>query len=85
MAAITEQLKADYLAGPDPEFRRQAIMALGINGRENIEFFQQALQTEQDEQLLNMIERMISMFNTPPPAVPPPGTVVTPAPTPATQ
>lgn len=85
VAAINQQLKEDYLAGPDVAFRTQAIMALGINGRSNIEFFQQAMQTEQDPQLKTLLERMVTMFTAAPPATPPPGTVVTPVPIPDTQ
>ncbi len=85
MAAITQQLKEDYQAGPDAAFRTQAIMALGINGRENVEFLQQAAQTEQDPQLKTLIDRMVRMFTAAPPTSPPPGTIVTPVPTLDTQ
>lgn len=84
-SAINQQVKEDYLAGPDAAFRTQAIMALGINGRDNVDFLQQALQTEQDPQLKTLIERMVRMFTAPPPATPPPGTVITPVPIPDVQ
>jgi len=81
-ASIIEQLKLDYQAGPDAAFRSQAIMALAIDGRENLPFFQQSLTTEQDPQVRNLLERLIRMFTAQQPQAPPPGTAVTPAPTP---
>lgn len=79
---LNSQLRLDYQAGQDVAFRSQAIMALAVNGRSNVDFFQQAYQTEQDPGLKGLLERLIRMFTAPPAATPPPGTVVTPAPTP---
>ena len=79
---LTIALKEDYQTGPDAAYRSQAIMALAVHGPENVDFFQQALQTEQDAQLHNLLERLVRSFTAAPPATPPPGTVVTPVPTP---
>ncbi len=82
VAAISEQLKQSYQTGPDADFRSQAIMALAVDGRNNLPFFQQALQTEQDAQLKTLLERLVRIFSQAPPQAPPPGTVVTPVPQP---
>jgi hypothetical protein len=80
-SAITQGLKDQYTQGGDAGQRQQIIMALATNGRENADFFQQALQTEPDPQNREMLQRLVRMFTAPPPATPPPGTVVTPVPT----
>ena len=81
-AALGEELKQSYQNGPDAAFRSQAIMALAVDGRNNLPFFQQALQTEQDPQLRTLLERLIRIYSQSPPQAPPPGTAVTPVPQP---
>lgn len=59
--AINEQLKLDFQAGTDPAFRSQAAMALALMGKENLPFFQQALSTEQDPNVKNLLEKLTKM------------------------
>lgn len=59
--AINEQLKLDFQAGTDPAFRSQAAMALALMGKENLPFFQQALTTEQDPNVKNLLEKLTKM------------------------
>lgn len=82
VSAITEQLKQDYQTGGDAAYRSQAVMALAVDGRNNLPFFQQALQTEQDPQLRTLLERLVRIFSQTAPAAPPAGTSVTPVPQP---
>lgn len=84
-AAMTDNLKEAYNSGPDAAYRQQAIMALAIDGRDNLEFFQQAIQTEQDQDLRQLLERLVRMYTQAPRATPPPGAAITPAPTPDVQ
>ena len=59
--AINEQLKLDFQAGTDPAFRSQAAMALALMGKDNLPFFQQALTTEQDPNVKNLLEKLTKM------------------------
>lgn len=79
--AISTALKEYYPKAADAGTRQQIIMALATEGKANAEFFQQMLGTEQDNSNREMLQRLVRMFTAPPPATPPPGTVVTPVPT----
>lgn len=61
-AKVNEQLKLDFQAGTDPAFRSQAVMALAIGGRQNLPFFQQALQSEQDPNVKALLEKLVRMY-----------------------
>lgn len=78
LAMYNGQVQQEYEGANDPEYRSQAIMALAINGRENLEFFQTMLQTEQDPQLRQLLERFVRMYS----GAPATGATATPAPTP---
>ncbi|MGI8907019.1 MAG: HEAT repeat domain-containing protein [Candidatus Sumerlaeaceae bacterium] len=58
---INEQLRLDFQAGTDAAFRTQAAMALALMGKENLPFFQQALTTEQDPNVKNLLEKLTKM------------------------
>lgn len=59
--AINEQLKLDFQAGSEPAFRSQAAMALAQMGKENLPFFQEMLQREQDPNVKNLLEKLTRM------------------------
>lgn len=80
-AALSEMLREQYKQAPDAGYRQQVLMALATDGKANVEFFREALQTEQDSQLKETLQRLVNMLSAPPPSAPPPGTVVTPVPT----
>jgi len=83
METLRGGLKAAYNApNTDGTFRQQVIMALAAEGKVNADFFASAAQTETDPQLREMLARLVQVYTAPPPATPPPGTVITPAPTP---
>lgn len=78
--AISETLRNLYQNTEDARTRQYLIMAMALD-RQNIEFFVQAMPGETDQQNLQTLERLISIYTAPPPQPPPPGTVVTPVPT----
>lgn len=82
VTAYTAQLKQDYETGPDAAYRGQAIMALATDGAANLEFFQHALTIEQDPNLVQLLESLVRLYTQTAPQAPPPGTQVTPVPTP---
>lgn len=64
---INDQLKLDFQAGTDAAFRSQAAMAMALLGRENIPFFQQAIATEQDPNVKQLLEKLSRMqYGNPP-------------------
>jgi len=58
---INEQLKLDFQAGMEAAYRSQAAMALALYGRENLPFFQEQIQREQDPNVKNLLEKLIRM------------------------
>lgn len=81
-AIYNGELKKQFGAAKDAVVRQQIIMALAVEGKDNLEFFQEALKTEQDAQNKKLLERLVTIYTSPAPQAPPPGTVVTPVPTP---
>ncbi|MGI8907395.1 MAG: hypothetical protein ACR2IE_12995 [Candidatus Sumerlaeaceae bacterium] len=57
---ISEQLKLHYQAGLANEFRAHAVLALKLAGKENLSFFEQALTTEQDQGLRDLLQHIVS-------------------------
>lgn len=81
-AVYSGELKKEYGSSDDARARQQILMALAVEGKSNLEFFQEALKTETDQQNKDMLNRLVTIYTSPAPQSPPPGTVVTPVPTP---
>src|SRR5690606_11971732 len=60
---INERLKQDFGGLEDPGQRMRTAMSLAISGKDNLPFFQEAVKTEQDPQVRQMLERFIRMFS----------------------
>jgi hypothetical protein len=58
---ITDQLKIEFQASNDPAFKQQAAMALAMAGKESLPFFQQALTTETDPAVKNLLEKLTKL------------------------